>query len=121
MYDLHSDFDIQQHKATYINYLEVVVFPDGHVEYAVPSHQEKLIAVCMEKLQVGRYTLENMCPREYHFDFLVWLCNISECVSVWNNYVVKSDKVPLTAAQKDKLAELKNEGLLNADASNWES
>ena len=39
MYDLNSKFDIEQHKKKYINYLEVIIFPDGHIEYAVPSHQ----------------------------------------------------------------------------------
>ena len=48
MYDLHSPFDLQKHMETYINYLEVVIFPDGHIEYAVPSHQEKLIRVLVD-------------------------------------------------------------------------
>ena len=34
MYDLYSKFDIEQHKKHYINYLEVILFPDGHIEYA---------------------------------------------------------------------------------------
>ena len=44
-YDLHSPFDLQQHKNTFINYLEVVIRPSGLVEYAVPSHQEKLLRI----------------------------------------------------------------------------
>ena len=112
MYDLHSPFDIQKHKETYINYLEVVIFPDGHIEYAVPSHQEKLIAICMKELGVSRYELERMCPKEYYFDFQVWLCNMCGCVSVWDRYIVQSDTTPLTQEQKDTIELLQQEDLL---------
>ena len=112
MYDLHSQFDIQLHKQTYVNYLEVVIFPDGHIEYAVPSHQEKLMKVCQDMLGVSRYQLQNMCPKEYYFDFLVWLCNMSGCVSVWNEYIVQSDKTPLTKEQEATIELLKREQLL---------
>ena len=44
-YDIYCAFDLEQHKQTYVQYLEVVILEDGTVEYAVPSHQEKLIAL----------------------------------------------------------------------------
>ena len=113
MYDLHCPFDIEQHKKHYVNYLEVVIFPDGYIEYATPSHQEKLIAVCMDMLLVSRYALQNMCPKEYYCDFMVWLCNVSGCVSVWDRYIVQSDTTPLTKEQKDTIELLKKEGLLH--------
>lgn len=112
MYDLHSPFDIEQHKKTFINYLEVVIFPDGHIEYATPSHQEKLIAICMDELGITREELNKRCPKEYYFDFMTWLCNVSHCVSVWNEYIVKSDTVPLTQEQRNTIYDLENEGLL---------
>ena len=111
MYDLNSKFDIEQHKKHYVNYLEVVIFPDGHIEYAVPSHQEKLIAVCREKLHISRNELNDMCPEEYYCDFMTWLCTISECVSVWNNFIVHSDTIPMTDRQKQSLQKLKDAGL----------
>lgn len=40
-YSVYSSFDLQKHKQTYTNYLEVIITPDGTVEYAVPSHSEK--------------------------------------------------------------------------------
>ena len=46
---LHSPFDIKVHKQTFINYLEVVISPEGIVEYAVPSHVEKLLQIFMSK------------------------------------------------------------------------
>lgn len=111
MYDLNSKFDIEQHKKYYVNYLEVVIFPDGHIEYAVPSHQEKLIAICKEKLKVTRDELNDMCPKEYYCDFITWLCTMSECVSVWNDFIVKSDSIPMTTNQVKTLQQLKNSQL----------
>ena len=40
-YGLGSTFDIEQHKAKYKNYLEVIIDANGTIMYAVPSHQEK--------------------------------------------------------------------------------
>lgn len=114
-YDLYCKFDIEKHKQTYIHYLEVVMFPDGHIEYAVPSHQEKLIAIACDKLQVSRETLFSMCPKDYYFDVLVWLCNLTGCVSIWTNGITKSDKIPLTMEQEQMLLTLKDNGLLEGD------
>lgn len=50
---LNEPFDIKTHKLTFINYLEVVISPDGTVEYAVPSHQEKLLRVFMEQEHIS--------------------------------------------------------------------
>jgi len=114
-YDLHSPFDIKLHKQNYINYLEVVIFPDGHIEYAIPSHQEKLIQICLDQLGITRYTLERMCPKNYYCDFLTWLCTMSGCVSVWNEYIVKSDVNELTKDQEYTIKLLQAEGLLRIE------
>lgn len=42
-YNLYCKFDIQKHKETYKNYLEVIIDEEGSIHYAVPSHQEFLI------------------------------------------------------------------------------
>lgn len=83
---LRRPFDIETHKKTFINYLEVVILEDGTIQYAVPSHQEKLIAIAMVKLGVTRPELEDLCPIEYYFDFMTWLCLKSECVSLWGTH-----------------------------------
>ena len=83
-YDMTCAFDIKRHKDTYINYLEVLILPDGQVHYAIPSHQEKAIAFAMEKLQVSRDELLAMCPREMYFDFITWLLSLTGAVAVWN-------------------------------------
>lgn len=83
---LQLPFDIEVHKRTFINYLEVVITEDGTVMYAVPSHQEKLISLACEKLNVTRDELNDLCPQEYYFDFMTWLCKITGCISVWNSH-----------------------------------
>jgi len=85
MYNLYCKFDLKKHMEKYINYLEVVVHKDGTVEYAVPSHQEKLVSIGMKKYNMNREDFVNMCPEEMWADYLTWLCNMTECVVVWSH------------------------------------
>lgn len=87
-YDIYCQFDIRKHKETYKNYLEVVIYPNGKVVYAVPSHNECLIKIAINKLHKTRKELMDMCPKEYYFDFITWLTKITHCMSVWNNFYV---------------------------------
>ena len=86
-YNLHSDFDIEQHKKTFIHYLEVVIDENGKIMYAVPSNQEKQIALACEKLKVAREELNAMCPQEYYCDFMDWLCKMSGACAVWEKFI----------------------------------
>ena len=63
-YDLYSEFDIEQHKKKYINYLEVLIEENGHVIYAVPSHQELAIKMACNALNLTRKQLDELCPPE---------------------------------------------------------
>lgn len=86
-YTVYLDFDIDQHKKTFIHYLEVVIDENGKIMYAVPSHQEKLISLACEKLNVTREELNAMCPEEYYCDFMTWLCKVSGACSVWEKFI----------------------------------
>ena len=99
-YNVHSDFSVEKHKETFINYLEVIIDENGKVMYAVPSHQEKLITLACDKLGVTREELNDMCPREYIFAFM-------EC-AVWNNFFIGDN---LNKRQIDSLRILKEEKL----------
>ena len=105
---LHSEFSIERHKEAFKNYLEVVIDEDGTVMYAVPSHQEKMIQLACKKLNVTREKLNNMCPKEYYFDYDTWLSKVSRSCAVWINYVIGYS---FTEKQISKLQELQNEGL----------
>ena len=107
-YNLYSKFDIEQHKKNYVHYLEVVISPEGEVEYAVPSHQEKLIAIACKQKNITRDQLNKLCPPEYYFDFMTWLCMITGYCSVWEYNCIGPG---FTLLQIAKLMELKQVGL----------
>jgi len=84
---LRGKFDVQTHADNFISYLEVIVRCDGTIEYAVPSHQQKLEAIAREIY--GNEKFEQMLQTPESYDYLQWLCNITQCVSVWDNFCVK--------------------------------
>ena len=106
-YDLYSEFDIQKHKETFVNYLEVLIEPNGHVLYAIPSHQEMAIKLACDAKGWTREELNQACPQEYYFDFLVWVLSLTGCVSVWNDFYMGE----LNEKQREKLIEMKREGI----------
>ena len=110
-YDLHSEFDIDQHKATSVNYLEVLIEPNGHVLYAVPSHQEVAIRLACKAKGWTRQELNKACPEEYYFDFLTWLLSLTNCISVWNDFYVGKPN----EAQIDMLKQMKKKGIYKGD------
>lgn len=69
-YGLHSTFDIEKHKQAFIDYFEVILTIDGTVQYAVPSHQEKLIEIGKEKFGKSREDFIAMCPIEMQYDYM---------------------------------------------------
>lgn len=88
MYDLYCEFDLDKHVKAYPYYTEVIILPSGRVEYAVPSHQEKLIQLLMEKWNCSRNDVANKCPRNMWCDYLEWLLRESKCVAVWYDHFV---------------------------------
>ena len=107
-YDLNSEFDMDKHKQTFIHYLEVIIDSDGIVHYAVPSHQEYLIGECLRKYGWTRQELSDACPPEYYGDFVVWLCKMCGCISVWENYLQFFE---INEKQIETLSKLKDFGL----------
>ena len=83
-YTLYSDFNLEMHKKTFINYLEVIIHADGTVKYAIPSHQEYLIKFGASQSNLSREEFQDLCPKEYWCDYLTWLCMQTGCVVVWS-------------------------------------
>lgn len=108
---LHSPFDIKVHKLTFINYLEVVISPEGVVEYAVPSHSEKLLQVYMEKNAVldRGVALNNLSKLCGLFSYIEALSKVTGYISVWNDCYITGCKP--TQQQLNKLKTLKLNGL----------
>lgn len=86
-YDLYCDFDIDKHKETYINYLEVIITGDGVIHYAVPSHQEYMIRLAMDMNNWSRKELIDSIPDDYLGDVIIWLSKVTNSVSVWNTFI----------------------------------
>ncbi len=88
---LHGAFDAELHKRTFIDYLEVVISPEGIVEYAIPSHSEKLLQVYMQKYSIDRGTaLRNLASKNNGY-----IENLSEAtgyISVWNEAYITGCK-----------------------------
>lgn len=87
-YSVYSKFDLEQHKKTFVNYLEVIILKDGTIEYAVPSHQEYLIKLACQQKEIDREELYRQCPPEYYGDFTKWLCMQTGAVSVWDRFII---------------------------------
>lgn len=118
-YGVQSKFDIEKHKAHFIDYLEVVILPNGEVQYAVPSHTTKAELLCMEKLNITREELWKQCPSEFMFNYLEWLLGICGAVAVWNTFYVLGTGKELTRQQYKTLKELKLKGLFKGTVTRW--
>lgn len=107
-YGLHSEFDIEKHKQTFVHYLEVVIDRDGKIMYAVPSHQEKMISGACKCLCVTRDELNALCPKEWYWDFMKWLSKISGLMAVWETHceVYEPTKQQIATLRRFKLAGL---------------
>lgn len=103
------DFNIEQHKKLHHGYLEIIISPDGEIEYAIPSHQIYLLRKAMDITHLTEVELNNLCPEEYYGDFMRWLFFISRYLPVWENFVL--DNVQVTRAQHAALKSLKVHGL----------
>lgn len=85
---LSLPFDIKRHEKVFTNYFEAIMYSDGYIEYAVPSHQEKLIKILCDKWHKTRDELTDMVPREYYCDMVTWLCQETGCLSLWNKFYI---------------------------------
>lgn len=107
-YNLHSDFDIEKHRLTFNHYLEIIIDETGKIMYAVPSHLEKMIHIACDKLKITRDELNDLCPKDYYFDFITWISKVSNCCAVWNDFCIGYQ---FNLDQLNTLQTLKREGL----------
>lgn len=84
-YSVYSEFDLEKHKKTFKNYLEIIIETDGTISYAVPSHIEKACAIACKTLNVSRAELEDLCPPEYYMAWMEWVLKQSGAIAVWQN------------------------------------
>lgn len=85
---LHAPFDVETHKKTFINYLEVIIRNDGTIEYAVPSHMIKLQRIYGKTMDEVFEEYQHQHENEPYdvamlLDPVEWLCKKTGCISVW--------------------------------------
>ena len=81
-------FDFEEHVKIHIKYCEVLIEEDGTIYYAVPSHQEGLIAIACYKKNMTRKELNDSVPLDYYFNMLEWLTMETKVVAVWNEFYI---------------------------------
>ena len=81
---LHSPFNLEVHRKTFINYLEIIILPDGTPEYAVPSHMMKLAKVYGKSMDE---VYEEFERESLGLDGIDFLCHKTHCVAVWNDRI----------------------------------
>lgn len=113
MYDVYSEFDLEQHKKKFVHYLEVMIDRDGKVHYAVPSHQEWAIKESCKKLGMTRDELCDATPKEFYFDWMKWLLRQCDAVAVWEDFYMGEPN----RKQMATLRELKMGGVFRGSIS----
>lgn len=108
-YDLYGVFDIEKHKETFVNYLEVIIDENGTVMYAVPSHQKKLEHLAADKFNCTVEDIQSMCPPNMYFDYMTWLLELTNAIAVWTDFEHHGPQV--TAKQRAQLRQLKLAGI----------
>lgn len=105
---LHSPFDIRTHKATFINYLELIIRPDGTPEYATPSHLMKLAAIYGKYLDdIYEECVQSPCG----LDGIDYLCRQTGCIAVWEDHIEGIPNDAQTATLRKLIAEGLYKGL----------
>ena len=70
-------------KHDFINYCEAIVFPDGDISYACPSHQMAILNYLNLSME-DAMNIMPMCASPIH-----WLVDKSGCIAVWTNGYIK--------------------------------
>ena len=96
---------IAQHK--HKNYCEIVISPDGDIEYAIPSHLYKLIDLSKESKDELNKIMPNCAAP------LNWLCEHTKYAVCWYNYFILPKDY--TNIQVSIIKTLSNTGIMSND------
>lgn len=102
---------INHHTKTFVSYCEIIIYPDGDIEYCIPSHIETLIRVTNKSKEQLK---EIINP---YSDLIIELCNLTGCVSVWFDFYIAPTNFSLTSYQINSLNKLKESKCIYKDCS----
>ena len=106
--DRNTVFDYETHRKNFINYLEVIINKDGTIEYAVPSHQQKLLNLYCKNHNITMEELWNIIPITDNPES--WIIFNEGVISVWYDFIIRPEYI--TEEQKNTLHKLKETGCL---------
>lgn len=99
---------IKNHKHT--NYFEAIMYSDGTLEYAIPSHTMKLCEIYDDTKSMKE--INNMMSVDA--SPIDWLMYHTKCISVWSNaFMINFQFQVVTDKQKESLIILYEKGLLD--------
>lgn len=102
---LYKPFNAEMHKDNFICYCEVIIHKDGLIEYAVPSHQEKLIQIYADKHLMSRDNAMDFLRQQQEDPIDLMMCDTG-CIYIWYDHMHNATN--LTDAQMHALTLLLN-------------
>lgn len=107
-------FNIELHSKSFKGWCELVIWPDGKIEYAVPSHIEKLINGYCEKTGLNHEVIREMLRVSQDSPYYRRLLEATGMLFVWYDSVYSATK--LTSAQHKSLTSLLLHGCISDKA-----
>lgn len=101
---------LETHKDQY-NYCETIIYPDGTIEDAHPSHTEKLISIACNQNSLKREELYELLP--ISAGPAEWLVDYTNCCAIWYGFGMLPENI--TKQQFDTINKLKEAGQIYHD------
>ena len=98
---------IKEH--THINYCEAIIYPNGDIEYSIPSHERKLIEVS----GLSFNQIQKLMPIEA--GSVAWLVDYTGCCAIYYDFAYVPDK--FTRAQIESIQKLIDNKIISKDFS----
>lgn len=109
---LESPFNAELHAKTFLCYCEVIIWPDGKIEYAIPSHNEIILKAYAQAHGLTREEAIEEARLRYGYDAMFQIMKELGIIEVW--YDNMHNETPLTDAQYEALAMLLKHGCISA-------
>ena len=94
-------------------YCEILILSNGMIELARPCHQEKLINIYCNKMNINKEEFKEIFPK--NLSILDFICEKYSIVSVWYNSLILP-KQKLNRFQQNTLNKLIEAGLVSSCA-----
>lgn len=107
---MNIDDFIKNHK--HINYCEAILFEDGSIDYAIPSHQEYLVAEYMKRTGMSKEEVWEEIP--ITASPIDWLIDKTKCIIIWYDSFMRNKTI--TQSQFNSLSKLKENKIINPNA-----